>query len=150
MKRLSSRVILSILFGITIGASTKAVMGQAEEQPQVIKAVAPLNYPAIAAAAHAEGRVTVEVKINAAGEVIYRKATEGHPLLRAFAEMSAARWRFAPSGNQTEVRLAKLIFVYKLVDDIKEEETSFSPPYQIEYAYKPSIVIETTNIDPPL
>jgi hypothetical protein len=80
MKRLSNKIILLILFAVTISASAKAVFAQAEEQPQVIKAVAPVEYPLIAAAVHAQGKVTVEVKINAAGEVIYRKATVRPPV----------------------------------------------------------------------
>jgi TonB family protein len=54
-------------------------------------------YPAIAKAAHASGRVEVQVIIDEEGKVIAAQAISGHPLLHAAALKSAREARFTPT-----------------------------------------------------
>ncbi len=64
-------------------------------------------YPAAARAVKAVGSVTVQILIDAEGNVIEAKAVSGHPLLRQAAEEAARAARFAPtilSGKPVKVR----------------------------------------------
>ena len=55
------------------------------------------QYPAVAARAKVEGKVTVALTINEEGDVIEAKATSGPSLLRSAAEDAAARTKFKPT-----------------------------------------------------
>ena len=100
-----------------------------EEQPTVIRAVAPAVYPVIARQARAAGRVLVEVKIDGAGKVTSAKAVEGHPLLQRVSETAAAQWLFASGADG---RVARLTFTF-IVGDGDADKISFIPPYEIEF-----------------
>jgi protein TonB len=63
-------------------------------------------YPAIARAAHASGKVTVQVTIDENGNVISAHAVGGHPLLQQAAVAAARGARFSPtklSGQPVKV-----------------------------------------------
>jgi protein TonB len=63
-------------------------------------------YPAIARAAHASGKVTVQVTIDENGNVISAHAVGGHPLLQAAATAAARGAKFSPtklSGQPVKV-----------------------------------------------
>jgi len=92
--------------GFTFSFKTE---GQGQRQPDASKPIlagqlngralnrpAPV-YPAVARAAKAEGRVTVEVIINEEGKVQSARAVDGHPLLREAAVDAARQWEFAPT-----------------------------------------------------
>ena len=73
------------------------------------------KYPAIAAAAHADGTVTVQVTIDESGNVISANAIEGHPLLRGVSVAAARDARFSPTKLCNEpVRVAGVI-IYNFV-----------------------------------
>jgi TonB family protein len=106
-----------------------------EDSPKVIKAVAPKNYPPLAAAARIGGKVKVEVKIDAEGNVASAKIIEGHPLLKDISKSTALRWKFVPSQENDKERTAQLTFTFTPWSERKEEErgvTTFLPPYEIE------------------
>ena len=119
---------------------------QTGEQPMVIRAVAP-DYPAIAMAAKAEGKVVVEVRINNEGKVTATKVLdEGSSkmkFLHKASEKAASRWQFTLGTDDSDKRTAQLTFVFRVVPD-NEAEIFFSPPYQVEVAErKPIIQTET-------
>ena len=55
------------------------------------------DYPAAARAVAAQGKVSVQVTIDEAGNVISARAFDGHPLLRHAAESAAQRAKFGPT-----------------------------------------------------
>jgi TonB family protein len=137
-------VLLSVVLVLGYGLiETLADARTSDESPTVIKAAAP-PYPPVALAARIEGKVVVEVKINAAGEVTSETAIEGHVLLRMVAEKTASRWRFVTASEGTRDRFARLIFVFRLVSTSKDEETIFSPSYQVEVTSTPTEIKNVT------
>lgn len=140
-------LVLAVLFLFTTISAFAQTATDSAEKPAVLKAVAPRVYPAIALAARAEGKVIVEVKINAAGQVTSARGIEGHKLLQAISEIAAKRWQFVGDEFSKE-RIAKLVFVFHIVSDDKDAEVAFHPPYEIEFAHNPPPIINTINSDP--
>jgi TonB family protein len=63
-------------------------------------------YPALAKAARAAGKVTVQVTVDETGKVVSAAAVSGHPLLRAAAVEAAKQAKFSPtlqSGKPVKV-----------------------------------------------
>src|SRR5262245_15954725 len=82
---------------------------------KAIKKVEP-DYPPIAKAAGAEGKVMVNITTSEDGKVIEAEITEGHPLLRDSVLRAVKQWEFKPtelSGVQVKVH-AVLTFDFKL------------------------------------
>jgi len=125
MKHLLFVAAVMSLVVISMGASLRS----AEDQPLVSKAVAPASYPfaGIARAVAAEGRVVIEVKINAAGDVTTAKPLEGHALLKHVSVEAARQWKFAAGADN---RTARLTFTFIIG---KEQRISFISPYEIEF-----------------
>jgi TonB family protein len=69
--------------------SSEQLLAKAKERPLP-------PYPPIAKAAHAEGRVVIEIVVSAAGEVACARSLTGHPLLRAAATSAVLKWKFEP------------------------------------------------------
>jgi len=101
----------------------------------VIAAVAPATYPAIARAANAHGEVIIEVKVNAAGDVLSAKLISGHPLLQKVSEEAAKQWKFSRSET-TKERTVRLTFGFQTVDKGPNPQYEFTmvflPPYRVE------------------
>ena len=138
--KLASLVILALT--ITISGQTKPPAG-----PDVVAAVAP-RFPAVAAAANANGDVTVEVTIDSSGSVSSARATAGHPLLKKICEVTAKRWKFVPATGDTIERTAHLTFSFRVVAKATELDMTpvFFPPYRIEVAReKPKIETYTVR-----
>lgn len=134
-KRVALFLILLFSAGIFTVAATKH-KPHSDEQPAVVKAVAPTNYPAIAFAARADGQVVVEVKIDSAGKVASARAIEGHALLKKFAENTASQWQFETATDSTGQRVVNLTFIFRIAAKNQQEEVVFSPPYQVEVTYQ--------------
>ena len=101
---------------------------------KVVQAV-PAKYPPIALAANANGKVIVEVEIDAQGKVTSAKTIEGHALLKGAAEKAASRWVFTPLAQGTETRTVRLWFQFTLVPRNGTQDeivTIFWPPYGAE------------------
>jgi TonB family protein len=82
---------------------------------KAIKKVEP-DYPPIAKAAGAEGKVMVNIKTSEEGKVIEAEIIEGHPLLRDSVLKAVKQWEFKPtelSGVPVKV-VAVLTFDFKL------------------------------------
>jgi len=82
---------------------------------KAIKKVEP-DYPPIAKAAGAEGKVMVNITTSEEGKVIGAEITEGHPLLRDSVLQAVKQWEFKPtelSGVPVKV-VAVLTFDFKL------------------------------------
>jgi TonB family protein len=110
------------------------------------------TYPAIALAAHVDGEVIVEVKINPNGLVTDTEIIDGHKLLRGAAEKAARRWLFASNKTNEKHRKIRLTFRFVFLADQasnEEEGLIFKPPYEIEIRRK-SHIITTPNLDPPI
>jgi TonB family protein len=134
---------LALLFVISACVSLSA---QTTDGPAVVAAAAPV-YPAIAAAAHASGEVTVDVKIDASGKVISARAVSGHSLLQAVSVAAARRWRFVPANETDAERTARLTFSFidTKANAPEEERTAvFLPPYKVQVA-GPMVVRQTIH-----
>lgn len=145
MKRID--FVTMVLVGFLLILSPAAASGQGgsseSDQPALILAVAP-TYPGIARAARAEGEVTVEVKIDAAGKVTAATSVSGHPLLQKASEMTAMRWQFAASQANKAERTARLVFAYATTAEYKRDDPEyvvyFKPPYRVEVKFSPPVV----------
>jgi len=83
---------------------------------RAVKKVEP-DYPPIAKAAGAEGKVMVNIKTSEEGKVIEAEIIEGHPLLRDSVLQAVKQWEFKPteiSGVPVKV-VAVLTFDFKLM-----------------------------------
>jgi TonB family protein len=138
--------IIAISALITLAGTNERTSGN---KVQVLEAVAPA-YPMLAVASNTSGRVVVEARINAAGEVTSVKVIEGHRLLRPIAEGTAHRWRFNPSVRDAGIRTAVLTFTFNIMPkETRDDELTpvFKPPYQVEIRHKPfKPIVES---DPP-
>jgi TonB family protein len=95
--------------GGTVNASGGPILDKA------IKKVEP-DYPPIAKAAGAEGKVMVNITTSEDGKVIEAEIIEGHPLLRDSVLKAVKQWEFKPtelSGVPVKV-VAVLTFDFKL------------------------------------
>ena len=115
-----------------------------DESPEVIAAVAPTTYPAIARAANARGEVIIAVQVDPEGNVQSAKLLSGHPLLQRVSEEAAKQWTFSSLKEGTKERAVRLTFDYRTVDkgpNPKNEFTTvFRPPYKVEIQAHPRII----------
>ena len=142
------RTLVLLLLSCSIfscGLLVRVQRAQTAPGPLVTKAVAPSSYPPIAIAAHAQGKVIVEVKIKPSGEVLSPKVVQGHPLLSSTAASAAKRWQFEPVDGNSGERSARLTFVFYIPTKKEDEQISFNPPYEVLYSVLPNIV----NVDTP-
>lgn len=114
---------------------TGATLRSGEEQPKVIRAVAPSAYPAVAKAARAEGKVIIEVRVSAAGDVTEAKYIEGPKLLEAISKLAAKSWKFAPGSD---ARTARLTFTFR--NGYDKDIISFIPPYEVEFIGRAAVI----------
>lgn len=136
-------VALALLVGIPLVASVstagRPLASGGAEMPNVVRAVAPPDYPALAAQAHVGGVVTVEVTIDRAGAVTGAKLIEVSGPTRIFKdewyERLAREWRFAADEGAPHARNARIQFAFRLMPRGTPREqlgTVFAPPYQVE------------------
>lgn len=143
---------LSLLYMVLVGSSLlilaeSTALAQAgsntTDQPAVVSAFAPI-YPPIARSLRAEGDVVVEVKIDAEGKVVAAKAISGHELLRKSSEATALRWQFSPLPPGPKERVARLVFGYNTINEVKPDDPEFlvcfKPPYRVEVKFNPPII----------
>lgn len=100
------------------------------------------------------GKAVVEVKVNAAGEVIAARNVEGSSDFPwgdlSFAE-TAKLWRFAPAANGTQERVLRITFVQRIVPQgspWRELAPRYTAPYQMETRHE--VFEPPTNDDPPV
>jgi hypothetical protein len=121
------------------------------EQPKVLTAVAP-TFPPILVAANISGRSTLEVTVDAKGEVTSTKIIEGHPLLNQMTRLfdeTLSKWRFSTTNEQGKRRTANIAFVFTIVPERTPEAdltTVFRLPYEVEIRHRPSS--ETYKLEP--
>jgi TonB family protein len=95
------------------------------------------KYPPIAIAAHSQGVVTVEVKVDKEGHVTSASAISGNPLLQQTSFETAKLWEFN-SGKYKEARTTRLFFIFHLLPrDCKKPAGDAPAPkfissYQVE------------------
>lgn len=127
----------AVLAALAGGATAVARNGQStSESLAVIAAVAPATYPAIARQANAHGEVTIDVQVDAAGNVLAAKLISGHPLLQKVSEEAAKQWKFSPSEGSTKERAVRLTFGFQTVDASRNPKYEFTivflPPYKVD------------------
>ena len=139
----------SLVFCLALFVTGGCITASAQTTGEVavVAAVAPV-YPPIAAAAHAIGDVTVDVKIDAGGKVTSAHAVTGHPLLQAVSVSAARRWKFVSAKESNAERTARLTFTFlqaeaNLPDD--ERTAVFLPPYKVQVA-GPKVVIQRNTV----
>lgn len=71
-----------------------------------------MPYPALAHAAHREGAVVVQVKLDDKGNVVSAKAISGSKMLVRDSLANIRKWRFHPNSNKTAV----VIYEFHLVE----------------------------------
>jgi TonB family protein len=122
-------------FSLSSGATTAQKIPP--ETPRVLTAVAP-EWPAVVFGIKepkeqsSTATATVEVTIDAKGDVTAVKSMKSHPLVLAASLKAARRWHFSP-GDQG--RTAQLTFSFVVFDKGTPDEnpgTVFHPPYEIE------------------
>lgn len=130
-----------IVLGLSIPIFSTLIFAQSQsestrEGPTLIAAVAPM-FPPIARAAHVNGEVVVEVRVNPHGEVEETKVISGHALLRKVSEAAAKKWKFADS--EAPSKMARLTFSFSTVESKSDPEYTivFLPPYKIEISWNP-------------
>ncbi|HSE23675.1 MAG TPA: energy transducer TonB [Pyrinomonadaceae bacterium] len=138
-------VLIFGVFIVLVGCVAFATNGQSiNEAPAVVLAVAPETFPPIALAAGAHGEVIIDVKVNAAGEVVTAKSISGHPLLKKICEEAAAKWKFSSLAGSTRERTVQLSFGFETVDlgpnPKYDLTTGFRPPYKVELQHHSRII----------
>jgi len=114
------------LFGIILFLLFPAlVFAQADLIP--IKQVGPSTYPATARAVRASGEVTIALTINAEGNVVASKATNGHPLLRAVSEQAVRFWKYAEAGIGSAHRETTVYLIYSTDNEFRAIPESDKP-----------------------
>ena len=101
-----------------------AVPVSSEELFAQVKQLSLPAYPAIAKAAHAEGKVNVELLISASGDVICARALSGHPLLQRAALRPTLKWKFLPLKTGTAKRAGTLVLNFRMTE---EDDNSNKP-----------------------
>jgi protein TonB len=91
-------VLGGVIGGVVGGTGTIPVMDY-EQAPRPIKITRPL-YPQEAFIKKVEGTVTVEIVIDAAGNVVSARVVKSVPLLDAAAIQTVYQWRFMPAMKQ--------------------------------------------------
>jgi TonB family protein len=127
-------------------ARTKPVL------PSVVQAVVPI-YPPLAVSAGESGTVFVEVRINPRGTVTSARSIAGIKLLGKAAEDSARHWVFTASSENTDVRVVRLIFTFKIIPENAapgDFMPLFKPPYQVEARVQAPKVINNPNAGTPI
>jgi TonB family protein len=128
----------SVILGVVLSLAARG-SSQTKNSPAVLKAVAPSDYPAIAAQARVGGRVAVEVTIDPAGMVAEARMidVDGPPRIfeQDWYELLAREWRFASDQGAADLRKVRIEFVFRLMPRGTPREklgTIFIPPYQVE------------------
>jgi TonB family protein len=87
-----------------------------------VKMVTPL-YSVVAQRSQVEGRVTVEIEVDANGDVTSAKATTGHQMLRTSAEDAAKRSKFKPAtfNNKPIKGKGTIIYNFSLKAPVRED-----------------------------
>src|SRR6202035_1988469 len=92
---------------VAIGFLTLIVCySSAQEEPTVndedisVSFVEEMPYPALAHAAHREGAVVVQVKLDDKGNVLSARAISGSKLLVPDSLANVRKWRFQPNSNK--------------------------------------------------
>jgi TonB family protein len=125
------------LVAVTVAAQSQTVYST----PAVMFRSVPA-YPPIARAAKATGTINVDVSVAADGTVLSATATDGHPLLRRAAEVSARGWQFVPA-MASDVRIVRLAFTFLLSsksNDDLDVAATFVTPYHIEITRAPNLI----------
>lgn len=88
-------LVLVALVAVSAWAQKPLAVSSAELNDHVARR-APLEYPAVARAAHVRGTVVLLVEVSAAGTVTQAQVLSGPQMLRAAARKSVEQWRFRP------------------------------------------------------
>jgi hypothetical protein len=147
-------IVLALAFSSTKpGRAIEQSVETKSDQPAVRFAIAPIFIPWKFNDV-GMGKAVVEVKVNAAGEVIAAKCIEGSPDFPwgdlSFAE-TAKLWRFAPVADETQERILRITFVQRIVpkgSPWRELAPRYIAPYQMETRHE--VFEPPTNEDPQL
>jgi Gram-negative bacterial TonB protein C-terminal len=143
------RIIVSISLILMVAITTYSQDGTSD-LPEVLTAVAPI-FPPILVAANISGRSTLEVTVDAKGEVTSTKVIEGHPLINQMTRLfdeTLSRWRFSIAKEQGKSRTARIAFVFTIVPEHTPEAdlTTIFRPYEVEIRHRPAS--ETYKFEP--
>ena len=143
------KFIFAFVFLLVLTFATNAqtqVSQSSDEQPKVVKAVAPNKYPSAAFVTRAQGTVVVKIQIDKIGNVESAQLVTGHKLFKADSETTAKKWKFNSIENKSK-RVVQLNFIYKLVFEQGEDsEISFSAPFEVQFKYKvPDVINPSVN-----
>ena len=110
------------------------------------------TYPAMARWALIQGKVEVEVAIDADGRVRSAEARGGHEFLREAAEKNVRQWRFAPYAESKQPRTQIVEFTFELEKERVEHacaRVSFDLPLRVRIVSNPPpINVHKTHVEP--
>jgi len=100
------RALLALVFlslpvtvvGLNLEPCNRSRLHNRDLESQAITKV-PASYPA-ERGVRVKGKVVVLIKVDRSGNVVYARATCGHPLLASSSVAAAFRWKFSPRGVQ--------------------------------------------------
>lgn len=110
--------------------------------PKIIDTALPV-YPPVALAVHAEGSVTLLIKVSEGGMVITATAVLGHPLLRKASEAAARKLAFEPAPGVIE-REVQIVYVFMTDEYKKPDLKRYKCPYRILVVH-PVEILNTTE-----
>ena len=97
--------------------ATNALRISSERLRAKLQTEIPPPYPPIAKAAHAEGKVIVEVLVSTTGETVCVRSLAGHPLLVGATVQAARQWKFdsfdTPEGVSRVVGTVGVTFKFR-------------------------------------
>lgn len=104
------------------------------------------GYPRLARLARLQGSVSVEIQIDAKGEVVSAAATGASNILQRAAEQNLRQWTFYPrrlAGGSSSTRFA-ITFVYRL----EGEQEYYDPPPRVVLDLPSRVQIMTNPPEP--
>ena len=120
-----------------IGGKEKQAVGE-KNASEIIKAASlpKPEYPSAAKAVKATGAVNVQTTIDENGNVVFAKASGGHPLLQQAAETSAKNAKFIVTKGALEIVKITGVLVYDFTDELN---ITVSPELQnVQVEVKPN------------
>lgn len=131
-----------LVIGLTTVTGDNSVFSRHVAQtgipPHVLEAVAPIFIPFVFDKT-GMNEVVVEVNVNSDGNVTSAKTVSVTLFRDTSFETTAKRWRFAPSSDGKEERIAQIKFILRIMPKdtpLDQLTTIYTAPYQIEVRHE--------------
>jgi TonB family protein len=113
MKMSQAKILIAICLLVLAANSSLAQEEQAVNDEDIsVSSFEEMYYPALAHAAHREGAVVLQIKMDADGNVASARAISGSKMLIPDSLANVRKWRFHPNSSKTAV----VIYEFHLVE----------------------------------